>query len=165
MNMQLNLNKIYLETYDKNNNAHEYLIKQFANDSYSSFISMIDSRLRLNSKQKTFPFDTAFIVYLYTGEILGYVFISGVRNDEVYLEYSILKDKRNKGYGKLTLELVTNYLFINYNIKDIALDIDVSNEASMKTTMSCGYYEDEYVDNGRLIYKNYNLSYVTRRKK
>lgn len=163
--MLLNLNEIYLETYNDNNSEHQALIKQFTGDSCSNFISMIDSRLKLNNKQKTFPFDTAFIVYLDTGEMLGYVFISSIRNDEVYLEYSVLKDKRGCGYGKLVLGLVTNYLFVNYNVKDIALDIDVSNDASMKTALSCGYYEDDYRDDGRLIYKNYNLNYVDRRRK
>ena len=163
--MQINLEQLCLETFDKKNDKHLWLFYQFKENSKSNFISMIDSRLELNHKSKSFPFNTAFVVSLPSGELLGYLFISNIHQDEVYLEYSLLEEQRGKKYGTLLLRVVTDYLFLNYNIKDIALDIDVSNEASMKTAMSCGYYEDEYVDNVRLIYKNYNLSYVTRRKK
>lgn len=69
------------------------------------------------------------------------------------------------GYGKLVLALVTDYLFLNFNIKDIALDIDVSNEASMRTASSCGYCEDEYYENGKIIYKKFNLNYINKRKR
>ena len=162
--MQINLDQLRLDTFDKKNDKHMWLVQQFKGSSKSDFISMIDSRLELNGKSKTFPFDTAFVVSFPSDELIGYLFISGIRGDEVYLEYSLLEEKRGHGYGSLLLGLITEYLFANYNIKDIALDIDVSNEASMKTAIGCGYYEEDFINDKRMIYKNYNLGYVNKRK-
>lgn len=162
--MQININDVLLlDTFDSNNEEHKWLLEQFNNASHSKFISKISDRLMLNGSQKFFPFDTAFVVSLFSGEIIGYVFISSIRNDEVYLESSILKEKRGKKYGSLILSSVTDYLFENYNIKEIALDIDASNEASIRTAVSCGYYEDSF-DNMKFIFKNYNSNYVNKRR-
>lgn len=159
------LNEIILNTYDNNNKFHKELLDEFRGESHSNFISWIDNRLQLNCHQKSFPFDTGFVVSLANGNLIGYLFISAIRNDEVYLEYSILKDCRAKGYGSFMLQNVTDYLFENYNIRDIALDIDVSNEASMKTAIGCGYYEEEYLETGRVTFKNYNFHYIDKRRK
>lgn len=167
MNEQLiiDLDKILLMTYDKSNDGHRQLLLNFNGESQCDFISLIDSRLELNSNGKSFPFNTAFVVSLASGELVGYVFISSRRQDEVYLEYSLLQEQRGKGYGKMVLGLVTEYLFCNYNIRDVALDIDVSNESSMRTAISCGFYEDEYLETGKCIYRSYNLGYVDKRRK
>lgn len=162
--MQIDLGEFCLETFDPISQKHKLLLNQFKGISHSSFISMIDNRLELLNKQKSFPFDTAFVI-ISGSKLLGYLFISSVRNDEVYLELSLLKEKRGKGYGKLILVLVTDYLFEHYNIRDIALDIDVSNHASINTATSGGYYADEYLNSGRIIFRNYNLNYIDKRNK
>lgn len=162
--MQINLENFCLSPFNSENFSHVSLLNQFNGESKSNFISMIDSRLRLNSKSKSFPFRMAFVVSDFSDDLLGYVFISSIRQDEVYLEYSLLKEQRGKGYGSLLLKEVTNYLFENYNIRNIALDIDVSNEASVNTAIRSGYYEDEFINEKRIIYKSYNLNYVNRRK-
>ena len=161
---QINLDNILLITFDINNKLHNELIDEFKSNSKSDFISSIDNRLKLNKNLKSFPFDTGFVVATNDSKLLGYLFISSIRNDEIFLEYSILKDKRGMGYGSLLLNKVTDYLFSNYNIKNIALDIDVSNLASIKTAISAYYTEDEYLDNDRIIYRNYNINYVDKRR-
>ena len=98
------------------------------------------------------------------------MFISKCVNDEVYLENSILKEYRGKKYGKLILNDISNYLFQNYNIKCITLDIDPSNIASIKTALSCGYTidEEEYLDrnmSGKILYRLDNYNYVSKRRK
>ncbi len=163
--MRIDLGDIYLEPFQPNLLEHKAVLESYQWKSSSKFISMIDEMLIQNRKSKDYPFGMGFVVTLKSGEAVGYLFISSRRNDEVYLEYSILKNKRNCGYGKMCLDLVTQYLFSNYNIRDIALDIDVSNEASMKTALGCGYFEDEDAVNGKIILKNYNLNYVDKRRK
>lgn len=165
MNMQFDLGPLYLETFRDDSLEHVVALNSFKEESSSRFISMIEERLLQNRKSKDYPFNMGFVVTLKSHEPIGYLFISSRRNDEVYLEYSILKGKRHCGYGKMCLELITEYLFNYYNIRDIALDIDVSNEASMKTAIACGYYEDGCVDRGKMILKNYNLHYVNRRNR
>lgn len=161
--MQIDLGDFSLDTFDQSIPGHKDLLTNFKDGSHSKFISMIDNRLELLNKQKSFPFDTAFVITS-NSELFGYIFISSVRNDEVYLELSLLKEKRGKGYGKLILGLVTDYLFEHYNIRNLALDIDISNNASMNTAIAEGYYADEYLENGRIIFRNYNLNYVDKRK-
>lgn len=68
------------------------------------------------------------------------------------------------------MNLVSDYLFENYNIKDITLDIDPSNIASVQTALSCGYDldEEEYLEKGlqgRTLYKKDNIYYCNKRKK
>lgn len=163
--MRINVGNLYLETFREDCLEHLQLLKDFSGDSHSQFIHSIEERLLQNRKQKSFPFHTAYVISLASGECIGYLFISSIRNDEVFLECSILKRQRHHGYGKLCLESVTNYLFEHYNIRDIALDINVSNDASIRTAEACGYYEDEYLEEGKFIYRNYNLNYVDKRKK
>ncbi|MCI6266335.1 MAG: GNAT family N-acetyltransferase [Erysipelotrichaceae bacterium] len=162
--MLIDTNDIIFNTFQDNNLEHLNLLQSFKEESKSKFIHFIVERLLQNRNQKSFPFDTGFVISLDSGESIGYLFISSKRNDEVFLEYSILKNKRKMGYGKKCLSLVTDFLFEHYNIRDIALDIDVSNEASMRTAMACGYYEDEYLEEGKFIYRKYNLNYTNKRK-
>lgn len=82
--MQINLGYLCLSPFDNNNPDHVWLAEQFNKESKSDFISMIDSRLKLNYKSKSFPFGMAFVVTS-SSELLGYMFISGIKQDEVYL--------------------------------------------------------------------------------
>ena len=143
--MQIDLGDFCLELFNDSNPQHIWLAEQFNKESKFDFISMIDSRLKLNNKSKKFPFGMAFVVSS-SNTLLGYMFISSVRQDEVYLESSLLQDKRRRGIGKALLKAMTDYLFDNYNIKEIALDIYVSNEAGINTAISCDYYQDESID-------------------
>lgn len=163
--MRIDLGSICLDTFLTTSSEHLEVFRSFKEESHSQFIHSIDDRLLQNKGSKSFPFDTGFVVTLKSGECIGYLFISSVHQDEVFLESSILKEKRHLGYGKMCLNLVTDYLFEHYNLKDIALDIDVSNDASMKTAEACGYYADEYLNNRKIIYRNYNLNYINKRRK
>ena len=102
--------------------------------------------------------------------MIGYVFISKIIKYDIYLEYSILKEYRGKGLGKLLLSEISNYLIDNYNIKSIMLDIDPSNVPSIMTAVSCGYIADdeEYISrnmNGKILYRIDNYNYINKRKK
>lgn len=167
--MEINTGEIILRVYDDANLEHVNVINEFKNGSNSKFIHRIPERLMVKVNEKSYPFNTAFIVNCDNQDI-GYVFISALVNDEVFLEISILKKFRSMGYGGLCLDEVTDYLFDNYNIKGISLDIDPSNEASIRTALSCGYSPDseEFMErsmNGNMLYRKDNYYYVNRRKK
>lgn len=138
----MKLNKIELINYDKE--QHKSIINQIIADDPNHYVKQIAERITKDNGDD-FQFDKGYLVKL-EEKIIGYVYFSPISNYRLYLEYSILKQERNKGYGKLILEEASNYILENYNIKKIILDIDQSNLASMKTAISCGYnYDDETI--------------------
>jgi RimJ/RimL family protein N-acetyltransferase len=146
MRLQIN-NALALITFDKNKHIeiHNELI---SGESKSDYIKDVSKRLLLGNGISKFSFNHSYLVEI-SNQIVGYVFLSGMIKNQIYLEYSVLKEYRKKGLGKYILETVTNYVFENFNnIKQINLDIDPSNEASMKTALSSGYdIDDDYDKN------------------
>jgi len=141
------LDQIKLDYYDSKNIKHELIKKEFLDQkspSFSKYIKQIDERLVENDKN-TFSLDYGYLVYL-KDEIVGYLFISDIKKYKIYVEYSILAKYRKKGIGKLLLTEITDFLINNYQIKEIALDIDVSNIPSINLAESCGYYMEEEFD-------------------
>lgn len=167
--MELVLDNIKLCFYDDKISGHKELLLEFDGDSKSDYIHDIRTRLVNNQKKKDLPFDVGYVVCL-NDIFIGYVFISKRVNDEIFVEYSIVNEFRGKGYGKLVLSEVSEYLFNNYNIKSISLDIEPSNIASIMTAVSVGYIEDEeeYMKRnmcGKVLYRMDNYNYVNKRKK
>jgi len=167
--MRIELNNIILSSYDKNNENHREILLEFIGSSKSNYIHDIERRLQVDFSLDGNIFDKWFLVSV-NDEWVGYVFISKIIRDDVYLEYSIIKDYRGKKLGKLILNEVSDYLIDNYNIKSINLDIDPSNVSSVMTAVSCGYVadEEEYIQrnmNGKILYRMDNYKYVNKRKK
>lgn len=79
--MQIPLGNIYLETFDSTSVLHQQVLEDLLTQSSSRFISSIASHLNLNQGLKSFPFDTAFLVRVESGEVVGYVFISKIIQD------------------------------------------------------------------------------------
>ena len=103
-------------------------------------------------------------------KIIGYIYLSALFNEKLYLEYSIIKEYRNEGLGKLLLAEITEYLCNNYNIKEISLNIDISNLASMNLANSVGYYFDEDTLNknnadNKQDFSFYNINYINKKSK
>ena len=91
-------------------------------------------------------------------------------NDEVFLEYAILKEFRGMGYASDIVREVTQYLFENYNLRSIRLDIDPSNKNSILVANACGFILDEeqfesrnYI--GKMQFIKENDSYISKRRK
>ncbi len=167
--MEIELNNVKLVSYDDSNNKHKSLLMNFSNESKSNYIQDIEIRLTSSNNKKSGVFDRGFIASS-NDECFGYVFISKLIKDEMFLEISILKEYRGKGLGKILLEEVSEYIISNYNVKSIILDIDPSNIASVMTALSCGYMEDEdeYLKrnmNGKILYRMDNYNYINKRKK
>ena len=167
--MKVELNSVDLYSYDANNDNHKILLGKFIGESKSKYIQDIDIRLISSNDKKSDIFDKGFIASN-NNECFGYVFISKIIKDEIFLEISILKEYRGKGFGKILLEEVSEYIMSNYNIRAITLDIDPSNVSSVMTALSCGYLEDEdeYLKrnmNGKILYRMDNYNYINKRKK
>lgn len=164
--MNIKLESLVLVRY---NDMYVNLKKEFEEgDSYSGYIHDIGQRLE-KSKNNKCLFDSAFVV-LDGNEDVGYLYISNVKNDEVFLEYSILEEFRGMGYASSLISEVSDYLFEEQNIRSIRLDIDPSNKNSMNVACACGYVEDEeeYATrnySGRIQFVKESYCYSSRRRK
>lgn len=137
MNIELETLSLIKYNKDKYKEVQDELDK---GESSSKYIHQIKERLELSNYNNIYQ--NAYIV-LDKDTPVGYLYISSMINDEVYLEYSILKRYRNMGYASDLLYEISNYLFENCNIKNIKLDIDPSNKGSILVANSNGYILDE----------------------
>ena len=158
----MKLNTLELVPYKKG--EHDSIINQIILDDQNHYVKQILERINKDNGQE-FQFDKGYLVKLQE-KIIGYLYFSPISNYRLYIEYSILKQERKKGYGTLLLEEATNYILDNYNIKQIMLDIDQSNLASMKTALSCGYnYDDETIGmNDRIEFVLDNPYFINKNK-
>jgi len=159
-----------LELIRYNEEKHSLLKDDFEHGaSFSPHIYKIGERLELSKNNKDSIYQSAFVVEDNNIPI-GYVFISNMVNDEVFIEYSILKEYRRKGYGSRLVNEVSDYLFTNNNIKNVKLDIDPSNKNSVFLANSCGFYldEEDYESRnfiGRMQFIKESDCYISKRKK
>lgn len=161
----INLRTLKLDRYNIN---YESLKKEFDNDSKSKFIHDVSRRLISSSALDENLLREAYVV-LDDGIPIGYVYISGNSNDEVYVEISILKSQRKKGYGKRILTEVSDYLF-EKNIRIVKVNIEPSNIGSINMVDSCDFLldEEDYENNhytGKMTFYKENEYYVDKRRK
>lgn len=139
--MDIQLDTLRLTRYSEN--EHYFLKEEFEKgESASKYIHQIGDRLEMSKDVNKRIYQTAFVV-VDDDTPVGYLYISSMVNDEVFLEYAILKEFRGKGYASDVVYEVSDYLFQNCNIKCIKLDIDPSNEHSILVANSCGFIADE----------------------
>lgn len=151
-----------------NKEKHQNIIMELIGNSKSSYVKQVEERI--NNSQEGKIFDNAFLVSC--GEItIGYLFISSKPKNYIFLEYLLIKDARNKKYGRNMLQEIEDYLFQNYtDLQEIRLDIDNSNIASQTIAENIGYYSDPddliYQTNPTsMIYKKFNPYYRKTPKK
>ena len=167
--MEINLENVKLETFDKTKLEHVKILEKFPCNKSKDFVYDIRERLQQNCGKKFFPFQTAYFI-VSMGNIIGYFYISRIQNDDASLEYFLLEEYRGKRYGSLCLGEVSEYLFNHYNIRKLIVDVDTSNLASISCALSCGFYpdEDDYLERnmqGRMQYYLDNYNYMNKRKR
>ena len=161
--------KLETLTLDRYNNNYKYIKDSFDNISKSKYIHDVTRRLISSSDLDENLLLGAYIV-LDNNKEVGYTYISSNKNDEVYLETSILEDKRNNGYGKKIVSEVSDYLFENKNIRIVKVAIDPSNINSIKMVESCDFIfdEDDYESNnyiGKMTFFKESTCYINKRMK
>ena len=132
--------------------------------SSSRFINNIDSRLNIRDDGNFF--NHGYLVKL-NNDIVGYLYVSGITNNNIYLEYSVRSDYRNQKIARRLLDSVTNYICENYNINEIKLNIYKDNRASQKVAEECGYYledEEEYLYKGDSDFVLNNPYYINKKR-
>lgn len=166
--MNIELETLRLTRYSEQ--EYRTLKEQLENGSSSSeYIHQIGERLELSKDNYRSIYQSAFVV-LDKDVPIGYLFISNVSKDEVFLEYAVLKDFRRMGYASRIVREISDYLFQNHNIRSIRLDIDPSNRNSILVANSCGFSldEEEFESRnfiGRMQFIKESYCYVSKRKK
>ena len=163
----IKLETLNLCRYDEN--KHSSLKRSFENESKSNFIHNVSDRLSNFSNCKDFSFQSAYVV-LENNVPIGYVFISNMFNDEVFLELSVLKEFRGMGKAKKIINEVCDYLFVNHNIRVVKLDIDPSNKNSILAAQACDFLfdEEEYESRGftgKMVFYKESLCYESKRRR
>ena len=139
--MEVKLETLKLVRYFES--KHKFLKDELEfGKSSSGYIHQIGERLDLSKNNDKSIFHSAFVV-VDADTPIGYLFISSMINDEVFLEYAILKEYRGMGYASDIVTEISDYLFQNYNIRSIKLDIDPSNKNSIYVANACGFILDE----------------------
>lgn len=117
--MEIKLETLSLTRYDEQ--QHKTLKEDFEKGSSTSeYIHQIGNRLENSSDNHKMLYQSAFVVSS-EKEPIGYLFISSMIHDEVFLEYAILNNYRNRGYTKRLVNETSDYLFENCNIKSVRL--------------------------------------------
>lgn len=165
--MNIQLESLFLTRY--NPEKHLPLKQELeTGESSSEFIHQIGERLESSKDNDRSIYTSAFVVED-LGTPIGYLYISSMVRDEVFLEYAVLKEERGKGYGSDIIRETTDYLFKNHNIRSIRLDIDPSNKNSINAAEACGYSvdEEEFASRnftGRMQFVKDSEYYVSKRR-
>lgn len=165
--MNIQLESLFLTRY--NPEKHLSLKQELeTGESSSEFIHQIGERLESSKDNDRSIYTSAFVVED-LGTPIGYLYISSMVRDEVFLEYAVLKEERGKGYGSDIVRETTDYLFKNHNIRSIRLDIDPSNKNSINAAEACGYSvdEEEFASRnftGRMQFVKDSEYYVSKRR-
>ena len=134
------LNTIMLHTITKESQEEIKFYRELCQDKViNDFVHGLNGVLLSPLK---FPFLGRGFLTSLNGELFGYIHIGDFNEEEkaVYLKAAIHSSKRGKGYGKLLLSEITDYIFLNYGeIEVIKLKIASENKASINTANACGY--------------------------
>ena len=133
-------------------------------ESSSKFINNIESRLSIKPNDSFF--NHGYLVK-YKNNVVAYLYVSGITNDNIYLEYSVLNKYRNQKIASNLINSVTNYIFNNFNINEIKLNISKDNISSQKVAENCGYYiedEDEYLYANKSDFVINNPYYISKKR-
>ena len=162
----INIDKIKLTNFDKNNEEHIRLYDELTSgNSKSNMIHQISERLISSREVENLEFDNAYVIYI-NDTIMGYLYLTGKRTNYIYIEMSIVKDMRARHLGTYLLDAITNYIFVNnQDLKEVRANIDMSNYVSMKMAENAGFDYDENDYSGQKIdFKKTNPYYVGRRR-
>jgi len=166
--MDIKLQTLRLTRYSER--IHKRLKNELeTGESSSPYIHQIGERLEFSKDNEKNICNSAFVV-LDKETPIGYLFISSIIRDEVFLEYAILKEFRGMGYATRLVNETSEYLFLEHNIKSIRLDINPSNKKSLLVASSCGFVfddEDYEIKNyvGKMQFVRESDYYISKRRK
>ena len=158
----IQIGDIILEHFDKE--KYPYILDEVNGDSKSNMIHQVEERLNSSRICENLELSNAYLINL-RNNIVGYIYLTGKSKKYIYLEYLIFKKYRKQGIGKYTLDNVIDYIFMNnLDLKEIRLNIDRSNLASMFLAESLGFIDDENYLSDKIDFIKDNPYYMKKRK-
>lgn len=154
------LKNFVLEQFNYENIEHLRMIDKFDMDreinkyiimSDDSFSDIVDYYRQFNDDS---IYDKLYLVRNLENEIIGSLELDGKEND-LYINYSILSDYRNKGYCTNLLRQISKLLLLE--VKKISLLIKKDNEKSKHLALNAGYSKMSYENLG---YYKYQIKFV-----
>lgn len=159
----IKINKYTFYTYQEINDNS--IINELDSNSKSKFIHNLKERLIQSKSSKEISFNNAYLVKC-NNSIIGYVFLSQQKNNNIYIEYLILKEYRHMGHATNMMRELVDYIFKNYdNLENIRLSIDPSNIFSLNVASNLGFYCDEdsyFNDKLEFVLDNYYYNNLKR---
>ena len=141
----INLKSFRLEEIDITKQEHLDMIKEFDNDSSvkqylypykDSFYDLVCDAIKTDDIFRTF-----YAIYT-ENRIIGYMEIGNSKSTN--LNSALIKSERNKGYSKLLLKELSNYLLENYSsVNSVNTIIRKDNKNSISTVESAGLVKTE----------------------
>lgn len=158
----IQIDDVILEHFDKE--KYPDVLGEINGESKSNMIHQVEERLILSRECGKLEFSNAYLINL-KNNIVGYIYLTGKSKKYIYLEYLIFKKYRKKGIGKYTLNNIIDYIFMNnLDLKEIRLNIDKSNLASMALAESLGFIDDENYLSDKIDFIKDNPYYIEKRK-
>lgn len=144
---KIELKNFYLENYNEYNNEHKSTMILIGNDKDSQkYLGNIDYMIHeIKRRRENNNTDEIYIVFENKkfADPIGFISVSII--DGLFeISYGILPKYRGKGYASKILGEFSQYLFKNYEIEDLYLQINKENEGSIKVALKNGF------DNERL---------------
>lgn len=136
----ITLNTLELTNFDKNSPSHLIFLKKLIKDKTITRRFQGFSGNVLHNFSNTI-FGNGFFIQK-DNTLIGYISIGKYNDQEksIYLQAAISSDFRGQGFGKLTLEEVSDHIFKNYyEVEKIILKIANDNIQSLATANSCGF--------------------------
>lgn len=155
----INIGKLSLCFFDKDNKEHMLFLKKILKD--ESVIKRFQGFLPHLLKSANDIFGKGFFLSL-NNELIGYVDFGNFNEKEeaVYVRQLVDKDKRSKGYGRLILSEVCDYVFKTYPfIHKIKARIAPDNINSIMMVYNAGFINDrdDYYSLSNPYIKNSNI--------
>lgn len=145
----LKIDNIILEIF--NPSKHKHILDEIKMIP-SKIIPQVEERLLNSRNVDTLEFSNAYLVNI-NSNIVGYIYLSEMRKNIIYIDYLILKNFRKKGIGFYTMDIIRNHLLENNtNLKEIRFNIDKSNLGSILLADKLGFIADEDYSTDKIDY-------------
>lgn len=159
----IKIENIELRSYNKFDK--EILEEILQGESKSDFIHQIDERLINSREVEQLELSNAYLVCI-DGKTVGYIYLTGMSKNYIYLEYLILKKYRHKGIGRYVVEQVSDEVFRRFpHLKEIKLNIDRSNIGSINLAEAIGFYDDGNYGGQKIDFIKDNPYYIEPKRK
>lgn len=134
---ELPLGKITLERFDVYNERHMKAIDGLRD--FSAKRLCYDLKQDVYAAKRGSLAGNSFLVKNDEDDYFGYMHISNDHDGERVLSCIVQKEMRGKGYGKIILTSVSDYLLNSGIASSLKLYIKPQNVASAKVAVSCGF--------------------------